>query len=38
MQFLTPGVVAKIATTLGIDPEVAQKVVSAVLPGNHIRA
>src|SRR5262245_21136310 len=32
MQFLTPDVVAKIARTLGIDPDVAQKVVSAAVP------
>ena len=32
MQFLTPDVVAKIAQTLGIAPDVAQKVVSAGVP------
>jgi hypothetical protein len=32
MQFLTPDIVAKIARTLGIDPDVAQKVVSAAVP------
>jgi hypothetical protein len=32
MQFLTPDMVAKIARTLGIDPDVAQKVVSAAVP------
>jgi hypothetical protein len=32
MQFLTPDVVAKIAQTLGIDPDVAQKVVTAGVP------
>jgi hypothetical protein len=32
MQFLTPDLVAKIARTLGIDPDVAQKAVSAAVP------
>jgi hypothetical protein len=32
MQFLTPDLVAKIAKTLGIDPDIAQKVVSAGVP------
>ena len=32
MQFLTPDMVSKIARTLGIDPDVAQKVVSAAVP------
>ena len=32
MQFLTPDMVARIARTLGIDPDVAQKVVSAAVP------
>jgi hypothetical protein len=32
MQFLTPDMVAKIARTLGIDPDVAQKVASAAVP------
>src|SRR6516225_8265702 len=32
MQFLTPDIVAKIARTLGIDPDVAQKVVGAAVP------
>jgi hypothetical protein len=32
MQFLTPEIVAKIARALGIDPDVAQKVVSAGVP------
>ena len=32
MQFLTPEMVAKIARTLGIDPDVAQKLVSAAVP------
>ena len=32
MQFLTPDLVAKIARTLGIDPEVAQSVVGAAVP------
>jgi hypothetical protein len=32
MQFLTPDVVAKIAQTLGIAPDVAQKLVSAGVP------
>jgi hypothetical protein len=32
MQLLTPDVVAKIARTLGIDPDVAQKAVSAAVP------
>jgi hypothetical protein len=32
MQFLTPDIVAKIGRTLGIDPDVAQKVVSAAVP------
>ena len=32
MQFLTPDMVAKIARTLGIDPDVAQKMVSAAVP------
>jgi hypothetical protein len=32
MQFLTPDMVAKIARTLGIDPDVAQKVVGAAVP------
>jgi hypothetical protein len=32
MQFLTPDMVAKIARTLGIEPDVAQKVVSAAVP------
>ena len=32
MQFLTPDVVAKIARTLGIDPDLAQKVVAAAVP------
>jgi hypothetical protein len=32
MQFLTPDMVAKIARTVGIDPDVAQKVVSAAVP------
>ena len=32
MRFLTPDIVAKIARTLGIDPDVAQKVVSAAVP------
>jgi hypothetical protein len=31
-QFLTPDMVAKIARMLGIDPEVAQKVVGAAVP------
>jgi hypothetical protein len=32
MQCLTPDLVAKIARTLGIDPDVAQKVVAAAVP------
>jgi hypothetical protein len=32
MQFLTPDMVARIARTLGIDPDVAQKVVGAAVP------
>ena len=32
MQFLTPDLVAKIARTLGIDPDVAQKAVNAAVP------
>lgn len=32
MQFLTPDIVARIARTLGIDPDVAQKVVSGAVP------
>jgi hypothetical protein len=32
MQFLTPDMVAKIARTLGIDPDVAQKAVTAAVP------
>jgi hypothetical protein len=32
MQFLTPDMVAKIARMLGIEPDVAQKVVSAAVP------
>jgi hypothetical protein len=32
MQFLTPDMVSKIARTFGIDPDVAQKVVSAAVP------
>jgi hypothetical protein len=32
MQFLTPDIVARIARTLGIDPDVAQKVVSGTVP------
>src|SRR5262249_53585069 len=32
MQFLTPDMVSRIARTLGIDPDVAQKVVSAAVP------
>jgi hypothetical protein len=32
MQFLTPELIAKIAPTLGIDPGVAQKVISAGVP------
>ena len=32
VQFLTPDMVAKIARTLGIDPDVAQKVVGAAVP------
>ncbi len=32
MQLLTPDMVAKIARTLGIDPELAQKVVTAAVP------
>jgi hypothetical protein len=32
MQFLTPDLVAKIAKTLGIDPDIAQKVVSGGVP------
>jgi hypothetical protein len=32
MQFLTPDMVARIARTLGLDPDVAQKVVSAAVP------
>jgi hypothetical protein len=32
MQFLTPEIVAKLARALGIDPDVAQKVVSAGVP------
>jgi hypothetical protein len=32
MQCLTPDLVAKIARTLGIDPDLAQKVVSAAVP------
>jgi hypothetical protein len=32
MQCLTPDLVAKIARTLGIDPELAQKVVTAAVP------
>lgn len=32
LQFLTPDMVAKIARTLGIDPDVAQKVISAAVP------
>jgi hypothetical protein len=32
MQFLTPDMVARIARTLGINPDVAQKVVSAAVP------
>jgi hypothetical protein len=32
MQFLTPDMVARIARTLGIDPDAAQKVVSAAVP------
>ena len=32
MQFLTPDMIARIARTLGIDPDVAQQVVSAAVP------
>jgi hypothetical protein len=32
MQFLTPDMIAKIARMLGIDPDVAQKVVGAAVP------
>src|ERR1700744_6621426 len=32
MQCLTPDLVAKIARTLGIDPELAQKVVTSAVP------
>ena len=32
MQFMTPDMVARIARTLGIDPDVAQKVVGAAVP------
>jgi len=32
MRFLTPEMVARIARTLGINPDVAQKVVSAAVP------
>ena len=32
MQFLTPDMIARIARTLGIDPDVAQHVVSAAVP------
>jgi hypothetical protein len=32
IQFLTPDTVSKIARTLGIDPDVAQKVASAAVP------
>ena len=32
MQLLTPDMVAKIARTVGVDPELAQKLVAAAVP------